>query len=363
MEQLQKVVYDLVEDLDSWSQKKLSKADQYISQERDAIELAQTHFSQLQERWEIYGKIDLETFKNWAKQKYALEYQAQAFSERARMLKGQGVLQKELVPKPKPPLVVSQPDLPGGSPGGSVEDALSRFYITPEHIRKHIRDYGGDIDRLASMDMQYHLSVFDPDRVHAVRTIILGRMEDIESGPDLQIVQDGVVATIAPEKALHHLKTLRDTLTNRLIKGLEVALPLGWYEELTDSFKNKPIYGSFIGEDKKATIYFAMKHFESLEEQHLRELSGVIDQRLASIEDTDASPSFDSPLYVERLSLYMLQDMVAEKHALLLGQDPPTKSPLSLPRFYITAEDIYKVHGWHRWHGWKESIALDLQGL
>ena len=106
-----------------------------------------------------------------------------------------------------------------------------------------------------------------------------------------------------------------------------------------------------------------MKHFESLEEQHLRELSGVIDQRLASIEDRDASPSFDSPLYVERLSLYMLQDMVAEKHALLLGQDPPPKSPLSLPQFYITAEDIYKVHGWHRWHGWKESIALIYKDL
>ena len=251
MEQLQKVVDDLVEDLDSWSQKKLSKADQYISQERDAIELAQTHFSQLQERWEIYGKIDLETFKNWAKQKYALEYQAQAFSERARMLKRQGVSQQALLPRENP-VVSSQPDLEAEVisdtqallpklPGGSIEDALSRFYITPEHIRKHIRDYGGDIDRLASMDMQYHLSWFDPDRVHAVRTIISGRMEDIESGPDLQIVQDGVVATIAPEKALHHLKTLRDTLTNRLIKGLEVALLLDWYEELTDSFKNKPI--------------------------------------------------------------------------------------------------------------------------
>ena len=95
-----------------------------------------------------------------------------------------------------------------------------------------------------------------------------------------------------------------------------------------------------------------------MEEQHLRELSGVIDQRLASIEATDASPLFDSPLYAERLSLHMLQDAVTERRALLLGQDPPPKPPLSLPQFYITAEDIRKAYRFT-----EESIALIYKDL
>ena len=363
MEQLQKEVDDLVEDLDSWSQKKLSEADQYISQERDAIELSQTHFSQLQERWEIDGKIDLETFKNWAKQKYALEYQAQAFSERARMLKRQGVSQQALLPR-KNPVVTSEPDLEAEVisdtqavlpklPGGSIEDALSRFYIQPEHIRKYIRDYGGDIDRLASMDMQHDL-IGHPDRLHAVRTIISGRMKDIRQGD---------VAIIAPEdeKVLTHLRVLRNTLTNRLIEGLKASLLLYFSGDtdflhiILDHPRLLDIGPSLIGVSKRLTIYFAMEDFYYLGEQHLRELSGVIDQRLTSIEATDASPPLYSPLYDERLSLYMLQEAIAERRALLLGQDPPPKSPFSLPQFYITAEDIYKVHGWH--HGLKEEIV------
>ena len=114
-----------------------------------------------------------------------------------------------------------------------------------------------------------------------------------------------------------------------------------------------------------------MKYFEQLDEQQLEELLGVIDQRLASIasvEDTSQASVEDAShlslsLYKERLSLYILQEAVAEKRALLLGQDPPPKPPLSLPQFYITAEDIYKVYGWEGYGLKKESIALIYKDL
>ena len=109
-QKLQKAVDDLVEDLDSWRQEKLSEADQYISQEKDAIEFAQTHFSQLQERWRDRWEDRFRDIQELAKQKYAQEYLAQAVSEKAHMLKGQGVSQQALLHR-EPPLVVSQPDL------------------------------------------------------------------------------------------------------------------------------------------------------------------------------------------------------------------------------------------------------------
>ena len=326
----------------------MSEADQYIWQEKDAIEFAQAHFSQLQERWEIDGKIDLETFKNWAKQKYAQDYLALALSARERMLKGQGVSQQALSYR-EPPIISSQPDLAAEVisdtpallpvlPGGSVENALSRFYITPEHMRKHIRDYGGSIDHLASMDMQHHLS-WHPDRLHAVRTIISGRMKDIRQGD---------VATIASEKALTHLRVLRDTLTGERIEWL-LFFSGDMDFHIMLNYSRHPnigqlLFGRLIGVSKRATIYFAMKHFDHLGEQHLRELSGMIAQRLASnfIEDTD--PVFPQEIYNERLRLHMLQDAVADRLSLVLGQDPPPKSPFSLAQFYITADDINQKH-------------------
>ena len=305
-QKLQKAVDDLVEDLYQKTEEELSEADQYISQERDALEFAQSRFSQLQERWEI----DVETFKNWEKQKYAQKYLAQAVSERENMLLRRGVSQQALLPRENP-AVISEPDLAAEVisdtpawlpelPGVSVEDTLLRFYITPKHIRKHIRDYGGDIDDLARLDMQNGLDLhWRPDRLHAVRTIISGRMEDIRQGIDLENVRDG------GEKALTRLRVLRDTLTNQyisvrrgIIKGdlgiirghletirghLEMIRAEGGNLEIIrgrktitsslETRENRPLILSgfpltssphirkFIGENKRVTIYFSIKAF------------------------------------------------------------------------------------------------------
>ena len=225
---LQKEVDDLVEELYQKTEKELSEVDEYISGVDEATTLSQSYFGQLQERWKT--DVDVETFKNWAKRKYALEYLTLAVSERRDKLLERGVSQIVLgVPErllsyrasPKEiSLLTTTLQYWSLLPEGvfSVEDTLLHFYITPEYIRLHIRDYGGNVESLANIVMRSWSLSLDPDRLHAVRMIVSGRMEDIRQGMELEIVRDGVVTAIEPQEALPRLKELRDALTDQYIR-------------------------------------------------------------------------------------------------------------------------------------------------
>ena len=237
-------------------------------------------------------------------------------------------------------------------PEGTVEEVLSRFDITPQHMPKYIRDYGEDINYLARLDMQNDVIRY-PDRLHAVKTIISRRIEGIRQGIELESVQESLEDS---KEILTDLKILRDTLTDEHIKNLlRSSAQISEREDYTHPLVNmsdvleedvhtvQTVGRSLIGISKRATIDFALKNFDSLGVSVLEELSGVIDQRLAVIQAIDPSPSRNSPFYLERLELHILKQAAAEKRFLLLGQDLSQKPQFTLAEFSITTHDIQTV--------------------
>ena len=160
-------------------------------------------------------------------------------------------------------------------------------------------------------------------------------MENIKGGQSTELVA---------------LKARRDTYTNRYIKELLVNAdhldPLNFLESIPFSLEgNSYSSSSFIEVSPRAQIHFAKLGFDSLNYQELEELSGVIHKRLTTLKVFKNRLKF-SFIENERMSLYMLQDAIAEKRALLLGEEPPLaikKPQVALSQFAITTSDISKV--------------------